>query len=292
MSSIWTMKKQELVEELEQYEVLFSSTDTVGELRQLLKEVRAETRPKMDNPAQGLTALKKQDLLEKAANMGLQVSETLNRSQLIATIREHLELSAAFDSQATVRFGKYKMLSVEEVYQNHPEYVAWVQDNVTPASCYAMKRLNAYVDYRNQGHPPTTTGAASSSHAPSTPEPGAPVEHHAKATCTPKAPTRVPAPKAKSVVPPHPPLPKAKVQSTRRTREEPIPGMDIDATNRLERGTETEMLQIMRSMMQRMANLENQVQAQETPVTLDPEWDPDLDETNFHTGAEPRNHFG
>ena len=277
MASIWTMKKQELVEELEQYEVLFSSTDTVGELRQLLKEVRSETTPKQDNPAQGLTALKKQELLEKGLQMGLSVTPDLNRSQLISNIREHLSLSASFDSREKLNFGKYKEMTMEEIYSRFPEYAAWAQDNAGPGSCHALKRFVNYVNWRNEGNPPTTAGAASSSHAPSTPEPVLPVETTRLKQSEPPqtAPKRTPQPKFKAAAPPPPPpvVPQAKVQSTRRTRDEPGPTMEIDASNRLSQGTESELLQVMRAMMQRMENLESQVQSQarNTSVPEEPE---------------------
>lgn len=119
LASPWKMRREELVTELESYQVPVHPQWTVPEIRQSLIEQREIRFPKgKANPATGLTKLKLEELLTRAADLQIEVPPKPTRGVLLKLIREAVQPPG----DHVMTFGKYRSW----LYQETPEdYMNW-----------------------------------------------------------------------------------------------------------------------------------------------------------------------
>ena len=119
LNSPWKMRRDELVAELESYQVAVHPRWTVPEVRQTVVEQRAIRFPKVtSDPCAGLTKMKLEELIAKAREFNVVLPEKPTRGVLIKLIRDQ----AQPPGQHVMTFGKYRSW----LYQETPEdYMNW-----------------------------------------------------------------------------------------------------------------------------------------------------------------------
>jgi len=119
LQSPWKMKRDDMVRELESYQVVIHPRWNVPELRQTIVEQRELRFPKKEkNPATGLTKMSLKELTETAEELGLTVPPKPTRGLLQKMIRDQVQPPG----EQVMTFGKYRSWLFQEV----PEvYMDW-----------------------------------------------------------------------------------------------------------------------------------------------------------------------
>ena len=118
-ASPWKMRREELVTELESYQVPVHPQWTVPEIRQSLIEQREIRFPRGEaNPATGLTKLKLEELLTKAAELEITVPAKPTRGVLLKLIREAVQPPG----DHVMTFGKYRSWLYKEVPESYMDW--------------------------------------------------------------------------------------------------------------------------------------------------------------------------
>ena len=160
--AISTMKKGELIEELDSYGLDYSSKDTVPELKVRLMEAREkrevktkrEVKQEKTDPTKGLASLKKAELQERAKDLGLKFTENHTRDQLISKIKGHHICSEEGKDEDLMTFGKFSDFTYKKVRETTPGYVKWATDIVNDPEESPHPMLVRFVRYCQNYKPP------------------------------------------------------------------------------------------------------------------------------------------
>ena len=119
------MRKNELMQELGEYDVLIHPNWTVPELRQLVIEQR-EARgvgKVLEDPMRGITKLSVKELQERAKGQGILIPEKPTRGLLIKLLQD----ASSTPDETIMGFGKYKGWMFHEVPMG---YRQWAREEV------------------------------------------------------------------------------------------------------------------------------------------------------------------
>ena len=97
LQSVSDMKKVELQQELDEWNIIYSSKDTVPELRSAVMQSRKDRdiqTPKEPGPSHGLSGLKKMELQEMCRERGIPVGPHHTNGMLINLIKQHMSLTS------------------------------------------------------------------------------------------------------------------------------------------------------------------------------------------------------
>ena len=108
--------------------------DERGELRDRLRELNRELRPGSGETS--LQSMKKDQLVEEAKKLGINVTSNSTKGSLMRSIRAVREVTTGED-ETNMGFGKYAEEMFKTVAQDHPEYVKWAKEVVEedPKGC-------------------------------------------------------------------------------------------------------------------------------------------------------------
>lgn len=252
------MKKTELREELDRLGVEYSSKDNVPILSELLKEsrakggVRSKADLRRDDETRGLTGLNKQALLERAEAMGLRQTPNMTRNFLITAITTAILDRQVPTGEDILNIGKHQGCMYQTLRDTQPGYLNWVRECVADGTAHPeFRRLVRWLDLK--------VAACTAERPP---------DRQTNAVWVPKAKSEprhlLPAqPKAASAKPSD-----STEQASGSKRSPPVetPTMTVDASNRPEDSTH----QLLKSLMQRMENMEHRANALQTPIPQSP----------------------
>lgn len=160
--AIYSMKKMELIEELDSYGINFSSKDTIPELAVRLQAARAklnvktkkEVKEENTDPTKGLAGLKKEELQNRMKDLGFPFTEHTTRNQMIAKIKGHFTSQEEGKDEDTLMFGKHSAWTYKHVRETNPQYVKWATDLVEDPQEDPHPLLVRFVRYCQNYKPP------------------------------------------------------------------------------------------------------------------------------------------
>jgi hypothetical protein len=262
--AISEMLKKELMEELTERSVLFSSRDTVPELKVLLKEAREKDLPHSTgtkNPS--ITTKSKAELQALCKEEGLQMTEHATRDQMITKLKGLYRVRETPHHEDKVTFGKHDGLMYRTVKEEHPSYVTWARQTVMDGPLQAhpeLVRFVKYCDLVDKGEIPPARETRTPSTARSSHETMEArikeLEKKLEEKTKQEKGTTVKQEEKTEVKPVFPPVVRQKRGATSSSSENA--GMTVDQVNRVpnDPNSQGEMLNALRAIMQRMDNLE------------------------------------
>ena len=124
------MKKAEIQMELSELGTTYSQADLLPELREALKAARLHAGTAKPTPqkwgTEGMSAMSKAQLIQKAEGLGMSPGTHLTKDQLIVQIKKQILFEAPIKGTEIVNFGKLKGVSFHTVKHDHPSYAEWV----------------------------------------------------------------------------------------------------------------------------------------------------------------------
>ena len=129
------LKKDDMVKILkEEFHEDVHAKWTSVELRDRLRELNRELRPGSGETS--LQSMKKDQLVEEAKKLGINVTSNSTKGSLMRSIRAVREVTTGED-ETIMGFGKYAEEMFKTVAQDHPEYVKWAKEVVEedPKGC-------------------------------------------------------------------------------------------------------------------------------------------------------------
>ena len=173
--AISAMKKDEIRKELEEYDVMFSSKDTVPELAAMLREAREmrkiktskkESKDSEDaDPLKGISALTKAELRVLADDAGIPWTEHTTRDSLIVKLKTKSLASSTSKDTDLVNIGKHADRTYIYMKTHEPEYCNWVRETCEEEGARPHPRLLKFYRYIRENPvprtPPVSTARAS-----------------------------------------------------------------------------------------------------------------------------------
>jgi hypothetical protein len=159
MKTISTMRKEELQEELDSRSIIYSSRDTVEELRAAVTHARKSLpgSEKKDDP-QRLTTLKREDLMKKCQDLGIQITPHTLRGEMIYRIKKHIALTSEVKGSDTYNIGQHQGLMYRTIRTQHSDYCEWVKETVKESQGSCHWELERFARYLNRSLSPAPTG--------------------------------------------------------------------------------------------------------------------------------------
>ena len=136
VKALSSMRKAEILAEMDQYGIEYSQKDTIPELIPRLAAERkkrgvktmgqVKIEEKSTDPKVGISGLSKSELLQRMEDLGIPVTDGMTRNQLIAAIKGHILATETSHDEDKVEFGKHADLTYAELRDNQPDYANWV----------------------------------------------------------------------------------------------------------------------------------------------------------------------
>ena len=147
LKNISLMTKTQAKEELfnltgEQCEEFLTAVEIKDRLRDAVKAERGGAHPMLTK----LSTAKKDELVRRAKELKVEISEHITRPKLMAEIRKAVFIATAPKHTDELRWGKYRHMTYCEVYSKFPGYIKWIRDEVNEGSCAEMKRYAAWIE--------------------------------------------------------------------------------------------------------------------------------------------------
>ena len=151
MKAISTMRKEEIKAELDSHGVVYSSKDTVEELKVLLTKIRAQTAtPKEPDDTTGLTSLKKEELIQKCRDYGIPFTDNAVRGDLIQKIKKHSSLTSEPKGTDIFNIGRHQGLMYRTIRVQYSEHCEWAKTTVRESGDSCRWELARFVRYLNR----------------------------------------------------------------------------------------------------------------------------------------------
>jgi hypothetical protein len=153
MKSVSEMKKIELQQELDEWEVVYSSTDTVKELRSTLTKTRKDKvltkSPTETDPTSGLANLKKPELVQKCKELHIALTGNETCASMITMVKNHYALTSEPNGNDVYNIGRYQGMTYRQIRTQYLEYSEWVKTTLRESgdSCHwELKRFGRYLN--------------------------------------------------------------------------------------------------------------------------------------------------
>ena len=104
----------------------WTSIEVKDRIQEILKEL---DEGEVDLP-KGMSAMKKEDLLEEMRKRGLSAGQHETRASMMRKIRADAEALHGGTAETLMGFGKHAALKYAEVKDRHPDYVRWATETV------------------------------------------------------------------------------------------------------------------------------------------------------------------
>jgi len=148
--NISKMIKEELQQELDEWEVVYSSSDTVKELRSTLAQVRKERAPPSKEPdqTQGLSGLNKSQLIARCKALNIQLTGNEVNGVLIQRIKAQVASTSEPKGSDVFNIGKHQGKTYRHIRTVYSEYCAWAETTLSESgdSCHwELKRFGRYM---------------------------------------------------------------------------------------------------------------------------------------------------
>jgi hypothetical protein len=136
VKALSSMRKAEILAEMDQYGLEYSQKDTIPELIPRLAAERkkrgvktmgqVKIEEKSTDPKVGISGLSKTELHQRTEELGITVTDGMTRNQMISAIKGHLLATEIAQDEDKVEFGKHASLTYAELRDNQPDYANWV----------------------------------------------------------------------------------------------------------------------------------------------------------------------
>jgi hypothetical protein len=153
MKNVSNMKKNELQQELDEWEVIYSSTDTVKELRSILTKTRQDKvltkSPTETDPIAGLASLKRTELVQKCKELTITLTGNETCGSMITLIKKHFALTSEPNGNDVYNIGRYQGMTYRQIRTQYLEYSEWVKTTLRESgdSCHwELKRFGRYLN--------------------------------------------------------------------------------------------------------------------------------------------------
>ena len=149
MKAVSDMRKAELQQELDGWEVIYSSNDTVKELRSMVSHVRKEKMPKTEDDLTGLSGLKRDELHAKCKELMVPFTTNDTCGVLIYKIKQHIASTSEPKGTDVYGIGRHQGMTYRQIRTQYSEYSTWV--NTTMSECggschWELKRFHRYLN--------------------------------------------------------------------------------------------------------------------------------------------------
>jgi len=148
-TALSSMKKDELRVELEELGAVYSSRDTVEELRALLKDARSKTAAgvkKAPDGTTGLGNLSKTELQAKCNELGITLTNNMTKGQLSLKVKDAIWANQTPVGSDLLSIGKHKDLMYRTIGREYPDYCEWAMDTVAEGDSHPeLKRFVKYL---------------------------------------------------------------------------------------------------------------------------------------------------
>ena len=273
---ISTLKKQEVMDELDSYEVIYHEKDLLPSLKEQLKAARQAkglVQTKVENPSTSISTLTRSQLLERCMEVDLDVPQTATKGTLCTMLKEHYMILEPLQWGEKLGFSRHRHLTMGQIVKDEPGFIDWAKENCTPTSHWGLKRFVKWIDALEE---------------PSAPHMAPPVPGNSSASGS-NGSGLYKTPMAKVQA-------KAQARTTvKREVPEESPTMTVDAQERVPTdGSTAQILAALNALSQKLTNLENQTttNAQQIAAMQATEaWDDSLEDQGFRTGSETRDPF-
>jgi hypothetical protein len=238
LKAVSTMKRDELRAELDQRSIMYSSKDTVEELRahvsQLCqKEKDSQSSEDQEDPM-GLTSLKRADLVKKCEEYGVPITSNTTRGEMIYRIKKHLSLTSEPKGEDIFGICQHQGLTYRTIRTQYSDYCQWATTTAAESGGSCHWELARFVRYLNRPLSPVTTG-------------------HTRAQAKARATQGVNPTEIEDLKKTVQSLEeKIRVAGKRATDSAGSSTMNIDQTNQIPEGIDA----VLRSILQRLENLE------------------------------------
>jgi hypothetical protein len=130
-AALSSMKKDEMRVELEELGAVYSSRDTVEELRALLKDARSKTAAgakKAPDGTTGLGNLSKTELQARCTELGITFTNNMTKGQLSLKVKDAIWANQTPAGSDLLSIGKHKDLMYRTIRREYPDYCKWGMD--------------------------------------------------------------------------------------------------------------------------------------------------------------------
>jgi len=151
------MKKAELQQELDDWNIIYSSKDTVPELRSAVMQSRKDRDikvPKEPGASHGLSGLKKMELQEMCRERGIPVGPHHTNGMLINLIKQHMSLTSTPKGTDVYNIGRYQGMTYRQVRTTFSDYCAWVKTTHEESGGSCHWELQRFYRYLNRALSP------------------------------------------------------------------------------------------------------------------------------------------
>jgi hypothetical protein len=157
-----TLNKEQCRVLLTEHGILFSSAESVSELRSRISEIRGKTTPEL----KGLTGMSLAKLREACDLKDIPYTGNEIRGQLMRKIREHSEDQVEPKGVDTLAFGKHRGKTYLEVKNTQKTYCTWAKTVVQedPEASPALQRFVKWLNFGDKVEIKHERETASSSH--------------------------------------------------------------------------------------------------------------------------------
>ena len=144
------MIKEELQQELDEWEVVYSSSDTVKALRSTLAQVRKERAPPSKEPdqTQGLSGLNKSQLIARCKALNIQLTGNEVNGVLIQRIKAQVAPTSEPKGSDVFNIGKHQGKTYRQIRTVYLDYCVWAETTLSESgdSCHwELKRFGRYL---------------------------------------------------------------------------------------------------------------------------------------------------
>ena len=145
------MKKAELQQELDGWDVIYSSSDTVPELRSAVNQVRKDHLckvPTEQDTTKGLSGMKRDDLIKKCRELEIPMGSNITNGTMIKLIKQHIALNSTPNGSDVYNIGRHQGMTYRQVRTSYSQYCDWVRKEVEESgdSCHwELQRFSRYL---------------------------------------------------------------------------------------------------------------------------------------------------